>query len=131
MHRRNHGHSCQPKNGCYRTEALNGLDVAACYNRSTRQRLPVAESAGLQMITGRESTKSDRLVSKVTNQTLQRSDLISRRESAKRLVAASAFPLAFDSASAAESTHVFKTAIGLNGFQSGSRKYKKNYPIWE
>jgi sugar phosphate isomerase/epimerase len=22
-------------------------------------------------------------------------------------------------------------AIGLNGFQSGSRKYKKNYPIWE
>ena len=25
----------------------------------------------------------------------------------------------------------WKTAIGLNGFQSGSRKYKKNYPIWE
>jgi sugar phosphate isomerase/epimerase len=25
----------------------------------------------------------------------------------------------------------WKTAIGLNGFQSGSRKYHKNYPIWE
>src|SRR6266850_541407 len=25
----------------------------------------------------------------------------------------------------------WKTAVGLNGFQSGSRKYKKNYPIWE
>lgn len=25
----------------------------------------------------------------------------------------------------------WKTAIGLNGFQSGSRKYQKNYPIWE
>jgi sugar phosphate isomerase/epimerase len=25
----------------------------------------------------------------------------------------------------------WKTAIGLNGFQSSSRKYKKNYPIWE
>src|SRR4051812_45241023 len=25
----------------------------------------------------------------------------------------------------------WKTAVGLNGFQSGSRKYKRNYPIWE
>lgn len=25
----------------------------------------------------------------------------------------------------------WKTAIGLNGFMSGVRKYKKNYPIWE
>ena len=25
----------------------------------------------------------------------------------------------------------WKTAIGLNGFQSGSAKYRKNYPIWE
>lgn len=25
----------------------------------------------------------------------------------------------------------WKTAVGLNGFQSGARKYKKNYPIWE
>src|SRR5262245_9535545 len=131
MHRRNQGHRCQPRNGCFRTEALNGLDVAAWCDRSNRQRFSLAANATLHMRTGGESTKSDRLVSKVTNQTLQRSDLISRREAAKRLVAASAFPLAFDSASAAESTHVFKTAIGLNGFQSGSRKYKKNYPIWE
>lgn len=26
---------------------------------------------------------------------------------------------------------MFKSAVGLNGFQSGSRKYGKNYPIWE
>jgi len=26
---------------------------------------------------------------------------------------------------------VWKTAVGLNGFQSGTRKYHKNYPIWE
>ena len=25
----------------------------------------------------------------------------------------------------------WKTAVGLNGFQSGTAKYKKNYPIWE
>lgn len=25
----------------------------------------------------------------------------------------------------------WKVAVGLNGFQSGARKYKKNYPIWE
>jgi sugar phosphate isomerase/epimerase len=25
----------------------------------------------------------------------------------------------------------WKTAIGLNGFESGAAKYKKNYPIWE
>ncbi len=25
----------------------------------------------------------------------------------------------------------WKTAVGLNGFQSGSRKYKKNFPVWE
>jgi len=32
---------------------------------------------------------------------------------------------------AAEKKSVWKTAIGLNGFQSGSHKYHKNYPIWE
>lgn len=26
---------------------------------------------------------------------------------------------------------LWKTAIGLNGFESGERKYKKRYPIWE
>ena len=25
----------------------------------------------------------------------------------------------------------WKTAVGLNGFQSGTRKYQKSYPIWE
>lgn len=25
----------------------------------------------------------------------------------------------------------WKTAVGLNGFQSGTQKYKRNYPIWE
>jgi sugar phosphate isomerase/epimerase len=25
----------------------------------------------------------------------------------------------------------WKTAVGLNGFQSGTRKYKENFPIWE
>lgn len=25
----------------------------------------------------------------------------------------------------------WKTAVGLNGFQSGAHKYRKNYPIWE
>src|SRR6185369_14414250 len=38
--------------------------------------------------------------------------------------------LSFAAGSKAESAK-WKTAIGLNGFQSGSRKYKKNYPIWE
>lgn len=32
---------------------------------------------------------------------------------------------------AAERKSVFKSAVGLNGFQSGTRKYRKNYPIWE
>lgn len=26
---------------------------------------------------------------------------------------------------------LWKTAVGLNGFQSGTRKYKKVYPVWE
>ena len=43
-------------------------------------------------------------------------------------VAASALPLA---ALGQASGQKWKTAIGLNGFQSGSRKYHKNYPIWE
>ena len=42
--------------------------------------------------------------------------------------AASALPFA---ALGQASEQKWKTAIGLNGFQSGSRKYHKNYPIWE
>lgn len=32
---------------------------------------------------------------------------------------------------AKEEASRWKIAVGLNGFQSGSRKYGKNYPIWE
>ena len=60
---------------------------------------------------------------------------ISRRGALKVLassvvasVAASAAPL---SALGQSSEKKWKTAIGLNGFQSGSHKYHKNYPIWE
>ena len=31
----------------------------------------------------------------------------------------------------AQTAKPWKTAIGLNGFESSSRKYQKNYPIWE
>ena len=56
---------------------------------------------------------------------------VDRRTALKLLassVAASALPLPSGAQARAEK---WKTAIGLNGFQSGSRKYKKNYPIWE
>ena len=26
---------------------------------------------------------------------------------------------------------LWKTAVGLNGFESGERKYRKRYPLWE
>ena len=45
-------------------------------------------------------------------------------------VAASSFTLA-TTAGAADVPPGWKIAVGLNGFQSGTRKYKKNYPIWE
>ncbi len=32
---------------------------------------------------------------------------------------------------ASDNTKSWKTAIGLNGFESGTRKYNKTYPIWE
>jgi len=32
---------------------------------------------------------------------------------------------------AAQARPTWKTAIGLNGFASGARKYQSNYPIWE
>jgi sugar phosphate isomerase/epimerase len=56
---------------------------------------------------------------------------ISRREALQRVSGALALPVFALNASVGESTSVWKTAVGLNGFQSGSRKYKKNYPIWE
>jgi sugar phosphate isomerase/epimerase len=54
-----------------------------------------------------------------------------RREAIKLLAGALALPALVDQAGGAENRSVWKTAVGLNGFQSGSRKYKKNYPIWE
>jgi sugar phosphate isomerase/epimerase len=56
---------------------------------------------------------------------------LSRRHAAKLLLLAAAVPAAASRALAADGTGCFRTAIGLNGFQSGSHKYKKNYPIWE
>lgn len=46
-------------------------------------------------------------------------------------VTSAALPISKAVAAEAAAANRWKTAIGLNGFQSGSRKYKKNYPIWE
>jgi sugar phosphate isomerase/epimerase len=56
---------------------------------------------------------------------------ISRREALQRVSSALALTTFALNASAGESKPVWKTAVGLNGFQSGTRKYKKNYPVWE
>jgi len=56
---------------------------------------------------------------------------INRRDALRIAVAALAAPALTVSVSAEASSSKWKTAIGLNGFQSGSRKYGKNYPIWE
>lgn len=37
----------------------------------------------------------------------------------------------FAQGAAVETRPAWKTAIGLNGFASGARKYQANYPIWE
>lgn len=60
-----------------------------------------------------------------------RSHVLTRREVLKRGGAALALSTLAHAASAADPKSVWRTAVGLNGFQSGSRKYKKNYPIWE
>jgi sugar phosphate isomerase/epimerase len=56
--------------------------------------------------------------------------IMPRRAALKLLGGALALQTANVTISAAEKP-VWKTAVGLNGFQSGTRKYKKNYPIWE
>ncbi len=56
---------------------------------------------------------------------------VSRRSAFKTLALAAAAPILVSSALAQPKEPKWKTAIGLNGFQSGTRKYKKNYPIWE
>ncbi|MBI2926076.1 MAG: sugar phosphate isomerase/epimerase [Verrucomicrobia bacterium] len=56
---------------------------------------------------------------------------LNRRCALKLLTTAAALPLLRLDAQAAAKQRPWKTAIGLNGFESGIRKYKKNYPIWE
>ena len=56
---------------------------------------------------------------------------IDRRTALKLLAAALALPVVTRGADDQAKERKWKTAIGLNGFQSGSHKYKKNYPIWE
>jgi sugar phosphate isomerase/epimerase len=53
-----------------------------------------------------------------------------RRELLKLAGAALALPAACRTAAAAEPPK-WKTAVGLNGFMSSSKKYGKTYPIWE
>jgi len=47
------------------------------------------------------------------------------------MAGAAALPAMRAAAHAAEHRLIWKTAVGLNGFQSGSHKYQRNYPIWE
>ena len=54
----------------------------------------------------------------------------SRRESLQTLLIAAAAAVVPVGAGEPSGPR-WKTAVGLNGFQSGTHKYKKNYPIWE
>ena len=55
-----------------------------------------------------------------------------RRAALKALaLTAAAAPLLPMASHSQSKPQKWKTAVGLNGFQSGSRKYGKNYPIWE
>jgi sugar phosphate isomerase/epimerase len=56
---------------------------------------------------------------------------LSRRSALKLLGGALALPGLTARAGGEAKVALWKTAIGLNGFQSGSAKYHKNYPIWE
>jgi sugar phosphate isomerase/epimerase len=56
---------------------------------------------------------------------------VDRRTALKLLAATLAAPAVTLPAADPAPAEKWRTAIGLNGFQSGSRKYKKNYPIWE
>lgn len=58
--------------------------------------------------------------------------LMTRRDALKSLTfAAATAPLLAVGTRAQTSAQKWKIALGLNGFQSGSGKYRKNYPIWE
>ncbi len=53
-----------------------------------------------------------------------------RRTALQTLIAAASLAAGSNRSSAAPASP-WKTAVGLNGFQSGTQKYNKNYPIWE
>lgn len=53
------------------------------------------------------------------------------RRSFLKTIAGLAGGAAIASSRAEEAAIGWKVAVGLNGFQSGTRKYKKTYPIWE
>jgi sugar phosphate isomerase/epimerase len=57
--------------------------------------------------------------------------ITSRRDFLSALITATAGASLIRSSRAETNLPLWKTAVGLNGFQSGSRKYKKSYPIWE
>lgn len=57
--------------------------------------------------------------------------LMHRRSALKLLAAGAAAPVLGLAAEPKPPGPKWKTAVGLNGFQSGSRKHQKNYPIWE
>jgi sugar phosphate isomerase/epimerase len=57
---------------------------------------------------------------------------LNRRDVLKTVtLAAAALPFASLQTPAQSKEEKWKTAVGLNGFQSGTHKYRKNYPIWE
>ena len=56
---------------------------------------------------------------------------IHRRTAVKLLGGALSAPFLSFAIEAAPADKRWKIAVGLNGFQSGTHKYKKNYPLWE
>ncbi len=63
--------------------------------------------------------------------TSDRTHAVSRRTVLGHLAGAVAFLSVVRSALAETGGRSWKTAVGLNSFESGVRKYKKTYPIWE
>lgn len=63
------------------------------------------------------------------NTGLQRACSLSRRELLKSILLFSA--ACSTAVEPSPKKPIWKTAVGLNGFQSGTHKYKKTYPIWE
>jgi sugar phosphate isomerase/epimerase len=63
--------------------------------------------------------------------TAQLHSQVRRRTAIKLFGAAVCLPWLNASAGVAAAYRPWKIAFGLNGFQSGTHKYKKNYPIWE